>query len=567
MLTELHVKNMALIREEEVGFTKGLNILTGETGAGKSMIIGSVNIALGTGSFKDYITEGETDSLVELIFETDSPRVRAALDEAGIAMEGTQVVISRKYHAGRSISRVNGESVTAAFVRGLAAELIDIHGQHEHQSLLHPEYHLALLDRYVQGELGALPQECAREWHSWSKLRKERREALAQEKDRAKRADLIAYEIREIEEAALRPGEDEELETQFSRLSNGQKILEAVSQVQELTGYENGASDSISRAVRTLSQVSSYDEELGRLTDQLAQAEEVLSDFGRSLGGYIDDFTYDEQTFYELGRRLDLINHLKQKYGRTIDAVLAYLEEQKEQYDRLMHYEEYLKRLERGEKEAYDRLQRSAEKISAVRRKGAAALQEKIRLALLELNFPEVRFEIQFQPLPQITAGGGDAVCFMICLNPGLPLKPLQETASGGELSRIMLAIKAVMADQDEVQTLIFDEIDTGISGRTAQKVSEKMNVIARSHQVICITHLAQIAAMADHHLLIEKEAGGGSARTHIRPLGREESVQELARILGGVKVTAAVVESAAEMKNLAEEVKHGQTRQKGGTV
>ena len=471
-------------------------------------------------------------------------------------MEDGQVVISRKYHAGRSISRVNGETVNVSFIRDLASELIDIHGQHEHQSLLHPEYHLALLDRYVQEKLGDLPQTCAKTYSRWAKTRRELKDALSDEKDRAKQADLLSYEIREIEEAAPVPGEDEELEAQFRKLSNAQRIMEALGEVRELTGYDSGASDSVSRAVRALSGVSAYDEQLSQLYDQLSAAEDLLSDFDRSVNDYIDGFSYDEQSFYEIGRRLDLLNHLKTKYGRTIEEVLEYLEEQKQKLDRLEHYEAYLEELRTREKKEYEALTACAQKISRIRKEGALPLQEKIRQALLDLNFLDVQFEILFEQLEEPTPGGMDRICFMICLNPGMPLRPLQETASGGELSRIMLAIKSVMADQDAVETLIFDEIDSGISGRTAQKVSEKMNVIAGSHQVICITHLAQIAAMADTHFLIEKEAGTGTAATHIRPLGEEESVQELSRILGGVRVTDAVRESAAEMRSLALEVK-----------
>ena len=556
MLLNLHVKNMALIREEEVSFAGGLNILSGETGAGKSIIIGSVNIALGTGSFKDYVPDNGEDALVELVFETGNARAKTLLDEAGIGMEDGQIVISRKYHAGRSISRVNGETVNVSFIRDLASELIDIHGQHEHQSLLHPEYHLALLDRYVQEKLGKLPETYAKAYSSWSGVKKERREALTDEKERAKQADLLAYEISEIEEAAPAAGEDEELEAQFRKLSNGQKIMEALGEVRELTGYESGASDAVSRAVRALSQVSAYDEELASLCSQLSEAEDLLSDFDRSVGDYIDGFSYDEQAFYEIGRRLDLLNHLKAKYGRTVEEVLSYLEAQREKLEKLTNYEAYLEELRVREEKAYKALTDCAGKIRKIRQEGALVLQEKIRQALLDLNFLDVRFEISFEALNEPAANGMDRICFMICLNPGMPLRPLQETASGGELSRIMLAIKSVMADQDAVETLIFDEIDTGISGRTAQKVSEKMNVIARSHQVICITHLAQIAAMADTHFLIEKEAGSGTAMTHIRPLGEEESVQELSRILGGVRVTDAVRESAAEMRKMALEFK-----------
>ena len=556
MLLNLHVKNMALIKEAEVDFSSGLNILTGETGAGKSIIIGSVNIALGTGAFRDYVPEGTEDALVEMVFETDSGAALALLEQAGISAADHQIVLARKYHNGKAISRVNGESVPLRFVRELAGELIDIHGQHEHQSLLYPKYHLQLLDRWCASSLKDLPEECRKAHEEWSGYKKELEGALTDEKERAKQADLLAYEINEIEQAALRPGEDEELEREYRRMENAQRITGALQETIRLTDSGDGAGDAVSRAARALSSVTAYDPALLELAGELEQIEDLLSGFGRDLSAYLDDFSYDEQTFYELEKRLDLVNHLKSKYGTSIEEILAYREQQQEKLDRLSDYEGYLETLRNNCEKAYEKLSGTAIKISRIRKKGAEDLEKKIVAALQDLNFADVRFSIAFKENKEIGPGGMDSICFMISMNPGIPLRPLQDTASGGELSRIMLALKAVMADQDEAGTLIFDEIDSGISGRTAQKVSEKMAVIAAGHQVICITHLAQIAAMADRHFVIEKEVKDSAAQTKIRQVNEEETIQELARILGGAKITDTVLESAGEMRRLALELK-----------
>ena len=557
MLLNLHVKNVALIREAEVDFGPGLNILTGETGAGKSIIIGSVNLALGTGNFRDYVPEGENDALVELVFQTDSENVLRMLEEAGIAQEDGQVILTRKYHNGKSISRVNSESVPIRFVRELAGELIDIHGQHEHQSLLYPKFHLQLLDRYAADALGELPAAYREAHRVFSALKKEQAAAITDEKERAKQADLIAYELREIEQAHLTVGEDEVLESEFRRMENAQKITSALQEALQLLEAGDGAGDAVSRAVRSLSGAASYDPQLEPLLEELAQIEDLLSGFGRDLDAYLDDFTYDEQSFYETAQRLDLINHLKTKYGSSIEDILSYRDEQQRKLDRLTDYESWLQDLSERCKQAEENLLDTAGKIRDVRKEKAAVLQKQITEALEDLNFADVRFEISFAPLTEPGADGMDAVCFMISTNPGVPLRCLQDTASGGELSRIMLALKSVMADQDEAGTLIFDEIDSGISGRTAQKVSEKMNVIAARHQVLCITHLAQIAAMADRHYVIEKEVEQGQTQTRIRRIDDQESVVELARILGGAAITDTVMQSAQEMKALAADIKN----------
>ena len=560
MLLSLHVKNMALIREEEIGFGKGLNILTGETGAGKSIIIGSITTALGGTGFRSFVPEGEDVSLVELIFETGDEEVLSMLRERQIDTQDGVLVLARKYQNGRTINRINGESVPASLLKETAARLIDIHGQHEHQSLLKSAAHLALLDKYAREELGGSLEECRQLYRQYKEQKEKLAEAQMDVSGRTQKIDLLRYEIEEIESAALAPGEDETLETQVRRMENGQKIISSLEQVREMT---DSAVDGISRSVRTLSGVVNYDPDLEQIWETILQIEDMGTSLGRDLNAYMDDFSFDEQEFARIQGRLDLINRLKVKYGRTIGDIDKALSERREQLESLENYEEWVGRMEREIADTEKKLLLVCETISHVRMEKAKELEKGITEALRDLNFEDVRFSIDFKKLDAPSASGMDAVCFLISLNPGVPMRPLQEVASGGELSRIMLAIKSVMADEDEIETLIFDEIDTGISGRTAQKVAEKMALIAASHQVICITHLPQIAAMADTHFEITKKSEDGAAHTSIKKLDEKEQIDELARLLGGVSITKTVADSAVEMKRQASEQKEKVRRER----
>ena len=559
MLRVLHVKNMALIEEEKIEFGDGLNILTGETGAGKSILIGSLGVALGSGSFKDYVPENADHASVELIFETQSGRVQAWLEEHDIPDMDGQIIISRSFRKGRSISRINGEVVPIGLVRELSSDLIDIHGQHEHQSLLYPKYHLQLVDDFAGEELEKKKERCRMLYQAYASASQKLKEALRDAGDRAKNMDFISFEVSEIDDAGLHLGEDEELENRFRFLSNAQKIMEALSVVQRLTDGdgETDASSQISRASGELSAVASYDEELMQLQSTLSDAEGMLSDFTRALSGYIDAFSYDEQEFSEVSNRLDLINHLKMKYGRTIEDILSYRDARQQELDRLSNFDAYVSGLKAEVEKSRKELLEVCGDITALRKTSAEKLTEQIVRSLRDLNFLDVRFEIHFEKLKEPSGNGMDEASFLISMNPGLPLRPLQHVASGGELSRIMLGIKTVMAKKDEIECLIFDEIDTGISGRTAQKVSEKMAQLSRDRQVIAITHLAQIASMADVHFLIEKRSEDGKTHTGVRQLTGEEITDELARILGGVQITDAVRATAAEMKRMADEKKN----------
>ena len=556
MLLGIHVKNMALIREEEVELGPGLNILTGETGAGKSILIGAVNVALGNGNFRDFVPENENYALVELTFETGRETVLEKMRELDIPDGDGLITLSRRWQSGRSVNRINGETVSLAALRQVAAELIDIHGQSENQSLLYPKNHLRILDSFAHRELGDLPDNCARAFSELKAAQKELKEALAASGDRSRRADLLAYEIGEITDAALKEGEDEELEQRFRLLSSGQKIVETLSAVRNLVSGDEGAGEQIGPAVRRMMDIGGLDERIDSLSGELSEIEQMLDDFARGLADYMDDFSYDEEEFAAVGERLDLINRLKAKYGRTIGDILAYRDERQAQLEQLENYDAYVQGLEKKAQQAEKAYFAAAEKITKIRREAAPRLAALMQESMRDLNFPSVRFSIEISALEEPSASGMDSAAFLISLNEGVSLRPMQDVASGGELSRIMLAIKAVMADQDQTDALIFDEIDTGISGRTAQKVSEKMALIAASRQVICITHLAQIAAMADRHMLIEKTVEEGITRTHIRPLDEQESREELARILGGAEITSTVLGSAAEMKTMAEKIK-----------
>lgn len=562
MLQSLHVKNLALIDEAEVDFAKGLNILSGETGAGKSIIIGSINLALGEKVQKEMLretsAEGETETaLVELIFQVTDERQLVQLAELEVYPENEEVILSRKIVNGRGAAKVNGESVPASRVKAIAAILIDIHGQHEHQSLLSKKKHLEILDDYAGESLAAPKQKMTEAYRNYRKLIEELNQADVDVEERLREISFLEYEVKEIEDGALREGEDEELEADFRRFSNGRKIAEAVSSAYSSTGDGmDSASELTGRALRELSGVSSYDDRLQELEQELLEIDNLLNDFNRELADYVEGMEFDDETFYRVEKRLDEVNHLKSKYGGTIPAVLAALEEKRERLLKLKDYDSYLQELKEKTKKAKDALEKQCLAVSKLRQEYAKKLTAAVTEALKDLNFLDVRFKMQFARTADFTANGFDDAEFLISTNPGEPLKPLGKVASGGELSRIMLAIKTVLADEDAVETLIFDEIDSGISGRTAQMVSEKMNVLGRNHQIICITHLPQIAAMADSHYLIEKSVQNQSTVSTIRRLKEEESVNELARMLGGVEITETVRRSAREMKELAKSKK-----------
>lgn len=551
MLQNLHVKNLALIDETEVEFGPGLNILSGETGAGKSIIIGSINLALGEKVQKEMLRDNGEAALVELIFFVEDADTIEAIRALDIEMEDDTVILSRKITGGRAIGRINGEAVSASKMKAVASLLIDIHGQHEHQSLLSKKKHLEILDTFAKEVLGDKKEKLAQCFQEYRKLKDELEHANLDGEERARELSFLEYEVKEIKEAQLTVGEDEELEAVFRKYSNGKKIMDAVGTANAATSEDDeSASERIGRALRELSSVSGYDERVKEMEEQLTEIDNLLSDFNHELASYLSDEEFDEETFYETEKRLDLINHLKSKYGNTIADILKYGEEKAERITVLNDYDAYLAGLQKNVSEKEKQLDQLSREVSDIRKKESKKLTESIKNALLDLNFLDVQFTMEFAET-DYTANGIDDAQFLISTNPGEPVKPLGKVASGGELSRIMLAIKTVMAS-DKIGTLIFDEIDSGISGRTAQMVSEKMNVLGRSHQIICITHLPQIAAMADSHFLIEKSVENQATVSKIHKLTDEQSVEELARMLGGVEITDTVLENAREMKQMA---------------
>lgn len=557
MLVSLHVKNLALIQETEVFFGKGLNILTGETGAGKSVILGSVALALGAKADRDMIRTGAEYALIELDFEV-AEDVKERLLEMDIPVEGGQVVLQRRVMPTRSVCRVNGETVNAKTLRELAGMLIDIHGQHDSQVLLQTKRHLEILDGYAGGALQEQKEALCDAWHDYSAVSREIAENELDESSRKRELSLAQYELEEIEEAALVAGEDEQLEKNYRRMVNGRRIVEAAGLAHNLTGYDSreGAGESIGRALRELSAVVSYDENLEEFYRQLTEVDELLNDFNRSMSDYLSDLEFDEETFQKTEERLNYINRLKDKYGRTIEEVLAYADRRREEVDRLLNQDAWLVQKRKEQQEAQNRMLKLAKEVSGLRRTAADRFSKDMEKALQDLNFLHVEFRVSLTAKEKCSAEGMDDVEFMISTNPGEPVKPLASIASGGELSRIMLALKTITADQEKIGTFIFDEIDAGISGRTAWKVSEKLGALSRTHQIICITHLPQIAAMADNHFYIEKNAVNASTATTIIELTGEESLQELARLSGAAQITPAVLANAREMKELAEKNK-----------
>lgn len=553
MLQNLHVKNLALIDEAEVDFSYGLNILTGETGAGKSIIIGSINLALGEKVPKEMLKENGEPSLVELVFHVDNDKTIEALRELDVEVEDNTIILSRKISAGRAVGKVNGEAVSVSQMRAIASLLIDIHGQHDHQSLGNKKKQLEILDAYAKDKVDRYKEPLAQAYANYRQLEESFRTSNVGEDERKRELALLEYEVKEIEEAQLVIGEDEELEADFRKYANGKKIMEGVTAAYSITGGEmESSSEQIGRAVRELSMVAEYDEAVENLSNQLAEIDNLLSDFNHEISGYINNVEFDGEAFYEIEKRLDLLNHLKSKYGNTIEEILEEYTKKSERVAQLNDYDTYLDKLKIDKEKAQKELEQLCGALSEARKEAAKEMSKSIAEALQDLNFLDVIFEMRFERTSDYTANGFDDAEFYISTNPGEPAKPLAKVASGGEQSRIMLAIKTVMAESDELEALIFDEIDTGISGRTAQMVSEKMNVLSRNHQIICITHLPQIAAMADTHFLIEKEVSNQATYSHIRCLNDETSVQELARMLGGVEITEAVVNNAREMKQMA---------------
>lgn len=557
MLVNLHVKNLALIEEADIDFNEGLNILTGETGAGKSIIIGSVNIALGQKASSDIIRKDAEFALVEAVFSVNDSDKNARLKELGIDMSDEQIIISRKIMPNKSITKINGETVTQSFVKEITSLLIDIHGQHEHQSLLYRANYIDILDKFVSDRTKPILAELDNKLKEYNRLVNELDAYNMDEEKRIREVAFLEFVIDEIDCANLQLGEDEECQSQYKRLANSRKILENVYYVDSNLGQNSNTPMSISHSIKAISDIVQYDETLKNLCSMLYDLESLYTDVSREISGYIEGFEFDEQEFEQLEERINLINNLKSKYGNTIEEIFAYKTDSENKLENYRNFEVNRDKLKKEAEILTSEITLLCEELTKIRKNAAKKLEESIITSLKDLNFNDVRFEISFSKLEKFTVKGLDSIEFLISTNPGEDVKPLEKVASGGELSRIMLALKTVLADKDGIECLIFDEIDTGISGRTAQKVAEKLSYIGKDRQVICITHLPQIAAMADSHFLIEKNVKSDKTITTINKLSSEEEIQELGRMLGGAQVTKATIDSAKEMKDLAKNTKY----------
>ena len=553
MLENLHVKNLALIEEEDITFLDGLHILSGETGAGKSIILGALGLALGGKVSKDMLRDPGKEALVEAVFRITRDSQRKQLAELDIEPYDDEVILSRKITESRSVAKINGEMVPAIKMKEVGDIFLDIHGQNDHQSLLHKKKHLEMLDEYAKNEVGPLKERMQTAYKTYAAKQQEWKEANQLDGDREREISFLEYEIKEITEANLEIGEDACFENQYRRLSNSKRIMEALSEAYQQTSGSDGASEQVGRAVQRLHQILSYDEALEPMFESLNDIDSLLSDFNRDLSQYMAEAEFDEEMFAQIDGRLNEINRLKDKYGATIEDILAAKQEKEDRLEKLMHHEAYLAKLTQALNDAKKEAEDAAFALSGMRKRYAKELSGKVEEALMDLNFLDVHFSMEFLQTDHIGADGYDDAQFMIRTNPGEPIRPLKDIASGGEMSRIMLAIKTVLAEHDDIDTLIFDEIDAGISGRTAQAVSEKLHLVAKEHQVICITHLPQIAAMADHHYLIQKDVVGNETISSIEALSYHDSIKELARMLGGTTIPQTVLDNAKEMKDLAQ--------------
>jgi len=560
MLERLSINNIALIEKEEIEFGKGLNILSGETGAGKSMIIDSLNFVLGERTGRDIVRRGQDKAWVEAVFSFTDRTVLKQLQDMDIETEDGTVVIKRVLTSeGKSSSRINGSSVTSSMLKQLSESFIDIHGQHEHQSLLNPARHMDLLDKFCGAPLENLKTEMTEIIRKYKAILKGIEDISGDDAERQQKIDMLMFRIGEIDDAELSAGEEEQLAERKKVLNNAEKIKKLTGECLKLLHYggEKGQSvmDSIGESVKAMNNVSNIDSSAEEIYDMLCEAEAQLDETVKSLKIYAENVSSNEIELEEIEERLDLIYRLKRKYGNTVEDILTYREDCQNELDFIINSEEELKRL-KGEKAVlFARIKDICDDMDKIRVSTAAVIEEKIENQLKDLEMKNAKFKISVTKKETFNSKGCNVVEFLITPNAGEELKPLAKIASGGEMSRVMLALKTVIANADCIDTFIFDEIDTGVSGKTAQKVAEKMAIISKERQILCITHLPQIAAMADNHFLIEKNVVDDKTVSGVRALNVDGSIDEIARLIGGEK-TELVEMTAEEMKMKAEKYK-----------
>jgi DNA repair protein RecN (Recombination protein N) len=546
MLSLLHIENIAVIERSDISFDQGFNVLTGETGAGKSIIIDAISAILGERAYRDMIRTGTTKASVRAVF-TDVPELRW-FEENGVEYD-PETVIQREVHLdGKNVCRVNGALVSVSILRKFGMQLINIHGQHDSATLFDEANHLTFLDAFASNE--ALRADYTEKYEAVAKLRREIDRMTMDEGEKLRRMETLKYQIKEIEKADLHPGEDEELEERRKLLQNSEKIADGMNDaVENIYGSDDadGAAVMLATAERALARIAKFSDQIASLHEKAADLMYQVQDLAEEVRDARDDLAYSADELEEIESRLDVIHKLRRKYGVTCSDILEYLEKAKKELDEIEfaddHLEKLKKKLSKAEKTAWD----AAKMLRENRKETAVSMSERILTELTQLDMPRVQFSCQFTEL-ELTPNGADAVAFYMSANAGEALKPMSKVASGGELARIMLAMKNVLAERDHVNTLIFDEVDTGVSGRAAQKVAEKLRAVAEHKQVLCVTHLPQLAALANTHLLIAKAEREGRTYTTVTPLDIEGRKKELARIIGGTNITETTLKSAEEM-------------------
>lgn len=546
MLSLLHIENIAVIERADIAFNPGFNVLTGETGAGKSIVIDAISAILGERAYRDMIRTGEGKASVRAVF-TGVPECSWFADN-GVPYDPETVISREVYLDGKNICRVNGTLVSVSILRKLGIQLINIHGQHDSASLFDEENHLAFLDAFADNE--SLREYYGEKYAAVARLRKEIDSLTMDESEKLRRMETLKYQIAEIEKAELEPGEDEALEERRKLLQNAEKLSSGLNEAAEcLYGGDDtdGASGLMAQAEYALGRLLRFSDSFSALHDRVADLMYQVQDVAEEVRDTRDSLNYSADELEQIEERLDTIHKLRRKYGVTCQDILDYLDKAKKELDEIEFADDHLERLkgklQKAEKAAWD----AALALRENRKQAADALSKRILTELSQLDMPKVQFSCQFREL-ELTASGADAVAFYMTANAGEALKPLSKVASGGELARIMLAMKNVLAEKDQVATLIFDEVDTGVSGRAAQKVAEKLRSVAAHKQVLCVTHLPQLAALATTHLLIAKSERQGRTYTTVTPLDFEGRKRELARIMGGASITETTLKSAEEM-------------------
>ena len=548
MLSLLHIENIAVIECAEITFDRGFNVLTGETGAGKSIVIDAISAILGERAYRDMIRTGTNKASVRAVF-TEVPEL-PWFEENGVAYDPETIIQREVYLDGKNICRVNGTLVTVSILRKLGIQLINIHGQHDSAALFDENNHLAYLDAYADNE--ALRGAYSAAYEKVVDLQKEINRISMDESEKLRRMETLRYQIEEITKAGLEVGEDEELESRRKVLQNAEKLSDGLNAAVDcLYGGDDtdGAASLLAEAERELARLSRYTDAFDGIHEKIADLMYQVQDAAEEVRDARDDLSYSADELERIEARLDVIHRLRRKYGATCEEILEFLENATRELDEIEFSDDYVERLKKKLNTAQKDAWAAADALHVNRIKASKSLADRILTELSQLDMPKVQFECKFTQL-ELTPNGADSVAFYMSANAGEAMKPMNKVASGGELARIMLAMKNVLAEQDRIATLIFDEVDTGVSGRAAQKVAEKLKSVARNKQVLCVTHLPQLAALANTHLLIAKEEREGRTYTTVTPLDIEGRKRELARIIGGANITEITLKSAEEMLN-----------------